>query len=397
MFEMNLPANLADVVNKAASSAGKGIESIRLELFEKDADAAELLVMGTVGDEWEGLSSGQVVSQLASVQGRKLNVRINSPGGLAFDGVAIYNALIQHDGEVTTTIEGLAGSAASIIAMAGSKIRMFENAMLFIHRAMGMAMGNSVIMRDIAETLEKIDEGMLKVYQRRTGLTDARLNKMLTGAVDGTSMTAKEAKTLGFVDEVLKSKSKQTETADSAIGNVHSGASVTSTLPQVAACLTEKQEVIAMSEKTPATYRQIVAACPGIEPENAEDAMFIASVQKQDMTAEEASAEWCKTLKARIDSARAEADEKDEELKKKAEKEAEEKEKEEAKVKAASGVKSVGTRASGKTHSAENPADEWNAEVDNLVAKGMDRAKAVRTLNRKRPELREAIVAFANN
>jgi ATP-dependent protease ClpP protease subunit len=395
MFEMNLPANLADVVNKAASSAGKGIESIRLELFEKDADAAELLVMGTVGDEWEGLSSGQVVSQLASVQGRKLNVRINSPGGLAFDGVAIYNALIQHDGEVTTTIEGLAGSAASIIAMAGSKIRMFENAMLFIHRAMGMAMGNSVIMRDIAETLEKIDEGMLKVYQRRTGLTDARLNKMLTGAVDGTSMTAKEAKTLGFVDEVLKSKSKQTETADSAIGNVHSDASVVSTLPQVAACLTDNKEP-AMSEKTPATYKQVVAACPGIEPENAEDAMFIASVQKQDMTAEEASAEWCKTLKARIDSARAEADEKDEELKKKAEKEAEEKE-EEAKAKATSGVKSVGTRASGKTHSVENPADEWNAEVDNLVAKGMDRAKAVRTLNRKRPELREAIVAFANN
>ena len=147
----------------------------------------------------------------------------------------------------------------------------------------------------------------------------------------------------------------------------------------------------AMSESTnepvAATYKEIVAACPGIDATQADDAMFIADCQQRELTAKAASAEWCKTLKSRADAARADAEE--------AKKSAEEAKQSQDKRK---GVTTIGTR-SDKSSDTAGDADAtlaFNRAVTEKVAAGMKRMDAVKAVNREQPELREAMVAAAN-
>lgn len=195
---------------------------MRFALNQTDEDEQELLVMGFVGDFDDGLAADQIVNQLAEAKGRRIKVRINSPGGLAFDGLTIFNALLQHDGGVVTVVEGLAGSAASLIAMAGNPVKMMSNASMFIHRALGMSIGNSHVMRDMAEFLDTVDEGILQTYAAKTGLSQKRLNELLDGKVDGTTFTAKEAQTIGFADEVVQLKRPKKASENSAASTVTS-------------------------------------------------------------------------------------------------------------------------------------------------------------------------------
>lgn len=208
------PINLSlpEAVKDAYNSTDKQGMQFQLKA-EQDADDAELLVMGTVGDPFDELGADQVVKQLADMKGRTVNVRINSPGGLAYDGLTIFNALLQHEGGVTTTVEGLAGSAASLIAMAGNPVRMMANANMFIHRSQGIAFGNAITMRDMAEFLDSLDDGIAETYVSKTGLSRRRVNQLLDGKVDGTNMTAKDAKNLGFIDEVIELKRRKKATA----------------------------------------------------------------------------------------------------------------------------------------------------------------------------------------
>lgn len=202
------PINLVlpESVRTALNSSSENHQARFALNAKEDDEPAELLVMGIVGDKYEGIGADQVVRQLSEMKGRQINVRINSPGGLAYDGLTIFNALIQHEGGVTTTVEGMAGSAASIIAMAGNPVRMMANANLFIHRSMGLAFGNALIMRDVAEFLDALDEGIVETYVAKTGLSKRRVNALMDGKVDGTNFTAKEAKSLGFADEIVELK-----------------------------------------------------------------------------------------------------------------------------------------------------------------------------------------------
>lgn len=77
-------------------------------------------------DSWFGVDAQELVREVAALNVERIHVRINSPGGSAFDGVAIYNALKRHPAEIITHVDGLAASAASVIAMAGDEIRMGE-------------------------------------------------------------------------------------------------------------------------------------------------------------------------------------------------------------------------------------------------------------------------------
>ena len=96
-------------------------------------------------------------------------LRINSPGGSVFDAVAIHNALSRHAGPVTVWIDGIAASAASYIAMAGDEIVMPENTFLMIHDPAGVVMGTAADMRNMAGTLDKIADSMLRGYAARSG------------------------------------------------------------------------------------------------------------------------------------------------------------------------------------------------------------------------------------
>jgi ATP-dependent Clp endopeptidase proteolytic subunit ClpP len=129
----------------------------------------------------------------------ELTVRINSPGGSVFDGVAIYNALKRHDAAITVWIDGIAASIASMIAMAGDEVVMPENAMLMLHDPSGLVMGTATDMRAMAEALDRMKAGMVAAYRDKSGRDDAEIEALLR---DETWLSAQEAVGLGLADRV---------------------------------------------------------------------------------------------------------------------------------------------------------------------------------------------------
>lgn len=130
--------------------------------------ATQLLIYDEIS--WFGISAQQFADDLAAVRG-DLEVHINSPGGDAFDGVAIMNALKQHAGQVTVMVDGLAASAASIIAMAADpgQLIMCPGSMLMIHDAWGFAVGNGADMRQMADLLDQLSGNIADLYAARSG------------------------------------------------------------------------------------------------------------------------------------------------------------------------------------------------------------------------------------
>lgn len=165
------------------------------------SDTAEIMLYDEIG--FWGITANDFISSLNAISAPKLTVRINSPGGDVFDGLAIYNALKEYPGEVTTKIEGLAASAASFIALAGKRCLMAENSLLMCHRAWGMSIGNSSDMLETATILEKIDNQLAGIYAAKSGKLAADCMAMMAGEGknDGTWFDAAEAKAWGLVDE----------------------------------------------------------------------------------------------------------------------------------------------------------------------------------------------------
>jgi len=167
---------------------------------------AEIAIYGEIGDPWQATDSRSVGQFLRDNRGKPVCVRINSPGGLAYDGITIHNALLGHDARVTTCVEGLAGSAASIIAMAGSTVQMYENANLFIHRASVVAIGNADMMDEAKDWLTRLDDAIARTYKAKTGKAMDKILALMKGKVDGTVFTAKEALDGKWIDEIVSLK-----------------------------------------------------------------------------------------------------------------------------------------------------------------------------------------------
>lgn len=144
-----------------------------------------------------------------------LTVVINSPGGDVFAGLAIYNALVNHNGNVTVRVDGLAASIASVIAMSGDKIIMSPGSMIMIHRPSVYAAGTVDDMEKAKDVLMKIEEGITPIYAKRTGLSDEKITELLEAE---TWMLADKAVELGFADEVSEAPEKQKQ--DESVQNV---------------------------------------------------------------------------------------------------------------------------------------------------------------------------------
>lgn len=136
-------------------------------------------------------------------------LKINSPGGSVFDGIAIYNDLKAHNGNVRVEITGIAASIASIIAMAGDEIAIAENGMMMIHNAWTVAVGNASELQEQAEILSKIDGSLALTYASRKGTPGVRAIKQMMA--DETWMTGKEAKANGFATEILTASDKTSQ------------------------------------------------------------------------------------------------------------------------------------------------------------------------------------------
>jgi ATP-dependent Clp endopeptidase proteolytic subunit ClpP len=164
----------------------------------EDRITAEIFIMGVIGDE--GLRTGEFTQMLhdAEAAGAKQFIcRINSPGGEVFEAIGIFNALAERD--VTISIEGLAASSASFIAMAGKRVQMFDNAVMMIHNPWTFAAGDANYFEKVQENLAMIKDIILKAYSR-TGLPENKLTKMMD---EETWLSAQESADHKFVDEVI--------------------------------------------------------------------------------------------------------------------------------------------------------------------------------------------------
>jgi ATP-dependent Clp protease, protease subunit len=147
-----------------------------------------------------GVSAKDFRAQLNDVTGN-IVLRINSPGGDVFDGLAIFNSLVAHDGFVRIEITGVAASAASIIAMAGDEIAIAENAFLMIHNAWGVTIGNQDDHDEASDLLGQIDNSLANTYAKRTGLDIRAIARMMA---DETWFGSTDAKANGFATEIIQ-------------------------------------------------------------------------------------------------------------------------------------------------------------------------------------------------
>jgi ATP-dependent protease ClpP protease subunit len=175
----------------------------RYEIKAKGPTRAELRIYGDIGQSWDAEESNDaktVVEAIGKLRG-DLDVRINSFGGSVADGLAIFNALRRYDGTVTTHIDGVAYSIASLIAMAGRAVNIAENGMVMVHAPWGAAVGNAVEMREMADILDKHAEAMLSSYLRAGGPDADTVRGWLTDGQDH-YFTAAEAVELGLADAI---------------------------------------------------------------------------------------------------------------------------------------------------------------------------------------------------
>ncbi|MEU6580660.1 head maturation protease, ClpP-related [Nocardia sp. NPDC046763] len=153
-----------------------------------------------------GVSAQQFVADLRQLDASEIQLHVNSPGGVVYDGIAIMNALRQHDARVVATVDGLAASAAGFIVVgAADELVMAENAELMLHNARGLAIGDADDMAKMADDLRRTNSNIASIYQRKAG---GELDDWLGVMSDETWYSAAEAVKAGLADRVLKTSKK---------------------------------------------------------------------------------------------------------------------------------------------------------------------------------------------
>ena len=159
-------------------------------------------IFDVIGEDFwtgSGVTVNRIAAALRSIGNKDITVRINSPGGDMFEGIAIYNLLRAHPAKVTVEVLGWAASAASIIAMAGDTIRMGLGSFMMVHNAWGVVIGNRHDMREAAILFDQFDAALADIYQARTGMERADIEQLMDAE---TFMTAAQAVEHGFADVV---------------------------------------------------------------------------------------------------------------------------------------------------------------------------------------------------
>lgn len=165
-------------------------------------DDNTITMFEVIGEDWwtgGGVTAKRISAALRSIGKNDVTVKINSPGGDMFEGIAIYNLLRSHPAKVTVEVLGWAASAASIIAMAGDDIRMGLGSFMMIHNAWGVVIGNRHDMRASADLFDGFDSAIVNIYEARTGMKRADIEKLMDAE---TFMGPSEAVKNGFADVV---------------------------------------------------------------------------------------------------------------------------------------------------------------------------------------------------
>ena len=177
---------------------------------DDEPQSADVYVYDEIGDRWYGGGVGarSMAQQLDELDVETIYLHINSPGGAAWDGVTIMNSLRRHKARVEVIVDGLAASAASVIAMAGDKITMNRGAQMMIHDASGGAWGNATFMEDTAQILHKLSDSIADVYAARAGEDRAHWRALMLAE---SWYTAEEAVAAGLADEWVDAPSAAAE------------------------------------------------------------------------------------------------------------------------------------------------------------------------------------------
>ena len=156
-----------------------------------------------------------------------ITVWINSPGGDCVAAAQIYNMLMDYKGNVTVKIDGIAASAASVIAMAGTKVLVSPVSMLMIHNPMTAAFGNSEEMQKAIEMLSSVKDSIINAYEIKTGLSRAKLSHLMDAE---TWMDANKAVELGFADEIMQRSTESDGVPAPTVSMLYSKANVVNSL-----------------------------------------------------------------------------------------------------------------------------------------------------------------------
>lgn len=172
-----------------------------------------LYLDGEISDEtWFGDEvTPQLFKDELNAGSGNITLWINSPGGDVFAAAQIYNMLMDYKGDVTVKIDALAASAASVIAMAGTKVCMSPVAMLMVHNPATIAIGDAEEMQKAIDMLNEVKESIMNAYEIKTGMSRHKISQLMDAE---TWMNAREAVKLGFADEILFDEGQE-EAADS--------------------------------------------------------------------------------------------------------------------------------------------------------------------------------------
>ena len=197
----------------------------------RDADTGErtLVLNGQIAeDSWFGDEVTPAIFRDELMKGEgNITVWINSPGGDVFAAAQIYNMLMDYKGDVTVRIDGLAASAASVIAMAGTIVEMSPVGMLMIHNPSTAVIGNTKEMQAAIQMLDEVKESILNAYELKTG----QPRQSLSDLMDAESwMNAKKAVELGFADKILFANEDEEKQSEGVEGMLFSQRAVTSSL-----------------------------------------------------------------------------------------------------------------------------------------------------------------------
>ena len=188
-----------------------------------------LFLNGTIAEEsWfdDDVTPQLFKDELLSGSG-DITVWINSPGGDCVAAAQIYNMLMDYKGNVTVKIDGIAASAASVIAMAGTKVLVSPVSMMMIHNPMTVAFGNTGEMEKAIAMLDEVKESIINAYEITTGLSRAKLSHLMDAE---TWMNANMAVELGFADEVMKRNEAENDSPQPAVAATYSRVAVTNSL-----------------------------------------------------------------------------------------------------------------------------------------------------------------------
>jgi ATP-dependent protease ClpP protease subunit len=254
----------------------------------------ELFVYNDIGGY--GVTADKFAAELRKYKGQHIHLRINSLGGEVTEGNGIYNALTRHQGGVTVHIDGIAASMASVIAMAGTQVRMADNAILMIHNPWTIAAGESGDLRKQADVLDLMKDGIVGAYQKKTGLEANVISDMMD---EERWLKAEEAHSLGFVDvieegvEAAASVGEWRSRFDKfAKAMSHKGQSSENN-PEVATLVTELTSVTPQVDSEPVVETAVEEVTPVVEapaPVAEEAAPAVEETTAVEETKEEAAA-----------------------------------------------------------------------------------------------------------